>query len=310
MGSEIDIEWFDVKEYLDSRGIYYDESGKNVQEGWIGVNCLWCEDESNHLGIDLENKGINCWRCPVKGTIIKLIMKVERCSFASSLRIVRKFSHISALTDRRSQGPEQMPNAQKQLELPRLSENQLLQIHSDYLHSRNFDPQFIFDKYRLRCNGPVGNFNLRLIIPFYTRKRLVTYTTRDVTGKARIPYIHCSKVKSILHPKDTLYNIDTVEDTALVLEGVTDVWRMGDGAVATMGDKFTAKQVTLLKNLKRCFILYDTEDEAQENAERLAYNLSVTVPDVHVLGLGDGDPADISPDDAKSIRKEIFGRVY
>ncbi|KXH69796.1 MAG: hypothetical protein AM326_01615 [Candidatus Thorarchaeota archaeon SMTZ-45] len=310
MGSEVDIEYFDVKEYLDNRGIYYDESGKNVQDGWIGIRCLWCEDESNHLGIDLEKKGINCWRCPVKGTIIKLIMKVDRCSFAESLRVVRKFSHISALTDRRSHGPEQMPQAATHLELPSICENQLLQIHSDYLASRNFDPQYIFDKYKLRCNGPVGDFAMRLIIPFYERKRLVTYTTRDVTGKARIPYIHCSKVLSILHPKDTLYNIDTVEDTALVLEGVTDVWRMGDGAVATMGDKFTGKQVALLKNLKRCFILYDTEDEAQENAERLAFNLSVTVPDVHVLGLEEGDPADISPEDAKSIRREIFGRVY
>ena len=310
MGSEIDIDFFDVKEYLDNRGVGYDESGKNVQDGWIGVQCLWCDDESNHLGIDLERKGINCFRCPVKGTIIKLIMRVDNCSFAESLRVVKKFSHISALTDRRSLGPEQMPQSVTRLELDALAENELLKLHHDYLASRNFDPQYIFDKYQLRCNGPLGNFNLRLIIPFYERKRLVTFTTRDVTGKARIPYIHCAKLKSILHPKDTLYNIDTVEDTALVLEGVTDVWRMGDGAVATMGDKWTAKQLTLLKNLKRCFILYDTEDEAQENAERLAYNLSITVPDVHVLGLEEGDPADISPDDAKSIRKEIFGRVY
>jgi hypothetical protein len=101
-----------------------------------------------------------------------------------------------------------------------------------------------------------------------------------------------------------------VEDTALVLEGVTDVWRMGDGAVATMGDKWTSKQLHLLKNLKRCFILFDAEEEAQENADKLGHNLSITVPDVHVLGLEYGDPADISPDDAKSIRKEIFGRVY
>lgn len=310
MASDLDIEWFDVKEYLDSRGIDYDESGKNVQEGWLGIQCLWCEDDSNHLGIDLDSKGINCWRCPVKGTVIKLIMKVDHCSFAESLRVVKKFSHITALSDRRSSGTTQMPQAPERLELPSISENQLLKIHRDYLTSRNFDPDFIFTKYKLRCNGPVGDFALRLIIPFYNRNRLVTFTTRDVTGKARIPYIHCSKLKSILHPKQTLYNIDSVQDTALVLEGVFDVWRLGDGAVGTMGDKWTPQQLVLLKNLKRCFIMFDTEDEAQENAERLAYNLSITVPDVHVLGLEDGDPADISPEDAKLIRKEIFGKVY
>ena len=66
----------------------------------------------------------------------------------------------------------------------------------------------------------------------------------------------------------------------------------------------------MLKNLKRCFILFDTEEEAQENADQLGKNLSITVPDVHILGLEYGDPAEMSPDDAKSIRKEIFGRVY
>jgi DNA primase len=203
-----------------------------------------------------------------------------------------------------------MPQSAKRLELDSLAENQLFDIHREYLASRNFDPVYIFAKYKLRCNGPLGNFRLRLIIPFYERKRLVTYTTRDVTNKARIPYIHCSKEKSILNPKDTLYNIDTVEDTALILEGVTDVWRMGDATVATMGDKWTVKQMRLLRNLKRGFVLYDAEEEAQENARRLAKNLSITVPEVHVLELGIGDPADISPDDAKSIRKEIFGRVY
>ena len=308
--AEVDIEFFDVKEYLDSRGIPYDEAGKNVQENWLGMQCLWCEDDSNHLGIDLNSKGINCWRCPLKGTIIKLIMKIDSCSFASSLRIVRKFSHISTLADSRSQGPEQLTAAPSRVELPSLSENKLLQLHSNYLLKRDFDPYFIFKKYKLRSNGPLGNFNLRLIIPFYERKRLVTYTTRDVTDKAKTPYVHCSKSESILNPKQTLYNIDTVEDTALIVEGVTDVWRMGDGAVATMGDKWTPKQLRLLKHLKRCFILYDTEEEAQENAEKLGYNLSITVPDVHVLGLEYGDPADISPDDVRSIRKEIFGRVY
>lgn len=310
MVSEIDIEYFDVREYLDSRNIPYDEAGKNVQEGWIAINCLWCDDPSNHLGIDLRSKGINCWRCPVKGTVIKLIMKIDGCSFPASLATLKKFSHISALTDRRSHGLEQMPPSPAKLELPSMSENRLLQLHRDYLASRNFDPDYIFTKYRLTCNGPAGNFRLRLIIPFYQKGRLITYTSRDVTGRAKIPYIHCAKEKSILHPKDTLYNLDTIKDTAIVVEGVTDVWRLGDGTVATMGDKWTAKQMHLLKNLKRCFILFDTEDEAQENAERLAYNLSITVPDVHVIGLESGDPADISPDDANAIRMEIFGRIY
>jgi DNA primase len=310
MGSEIDIEFFDVKEFLDARGIISDPSGKNVQEGWLGIECLWCDDPSNHLGINLDTKGINCWRCPVKGTIIKLIMKIDSCSFSSALRTVRQFSHISALTDRRSQGPEQLTEAPDKVEIPSLAENRLLELHRNYLLSRNFIPDRIFEKYNLWCNGPLGDFRLRLIIPFFEKNRVVTYTSRDVTNKARIPYIHCSKEESILHPKDTLYNIETVDDTAIVVEGVTDVWRIGDGSVATMGHKWTSNQLVLLKHLKRCFILFDTEEEAQKNAKMLSYNLSIVVPDVNLLELREGDPADMSPDDAKSFRQEIFGRIY
>ena len=316
--TEVDIasllEWFDVKEYLDARGVFHnDEPGKNIQEGWIAINCLWCDDPSTHLGIDLNNKGINCWRCPTKGTVIKLIMKIDRCSFDSALLQLEKFSHISASIKTRSSRPEQMPEVPIKVELPPLSQNELLQIHHDYLLSRNFDPFRIFKKYRLNCMGPVGEFIFRLIIPFYEKGRLVTYTTRDVTNKSKIPYIHCDKKSSILHPKDTLYNIDTVEDTAVVVEGVTDVWRMGDGVIATMGDKWTAIQARLLakrRGVKRCFILYDTEEEAQENAKRLAFYLSTSIQDVNLLELNQGDPGALSPDDAKSIRKEIFGRIY
>jgi len=310
MASEIDMDFFDVEQYLDARGVFYDPGGKNVKDGWIGIQCLWCDDHSNHLGIDLENKGINCWRCPAKGTIIKLIMKIDRCSFSSALSVVQQYSHISTSVIKRSFGPERITEAATHVELPSMSENELLQLHRSYLESRHFDPDYIFNKYKLQSNGPVGDYRLRLIIPFYQKNRLVTFTTRDVTNQASIPYVHCSISNSIYHPKVTLYNIDAMGDTAVVVEGVTDVWNCGDGFVATMGDKWTVQQMALLKNLKRCFILYDTEEEAQENAVKLGQNLSITVPDVNVLELESGDPGDLPPDDVKSIRKEIFGRVY
>jgi hypothetical protein len=122
--------------------------------------------------------------------------------------------------------------------------------------------------------------------------------------------VHGAPDRVVLSPKDCLYNIDTVGDTALVVEGASDVWRLGDGAVGTFGHKFTKTQVYLLRNCRRVFVLFDTEVEAQEDARRLAYDLSGIVPDVHVFELDKGDPGDLSEDDVKALRSEIFGRKF
>jgi DNA primase len=307
---EVDLEWFDIEEYLDSRGIAYDLDGKNVQSGWIGMQCLWCDDHSNHLGIDLDTKGINCWRCPAKGTVIKLIMTIDRCSLPNALRTVEKFSYSRVYSDKKPTHISQMTARPVHVQLPVVAKNQLDDAHRKFLIRRKFDPDFIFQEYRLLSNGPIGDYALRLIIPFYQRRRLVTFTTRDITDKAKIPYVHCPKKLSIYHPKDTLYNLDKAEDEVIVVEGVTDVWRIGNGAVATCGDKWTAKQAKLLSKFKRVFVLFDTEEEAQQNALSLANDVSAFVNEVEVLEFGSTDPADLSEADVKHLRNSIFGKIY
>jgi hypothetical protein len=151
---------------------------------------------------------------------------------------------------------------------------------------------------------------MRIIVPIYIHRQLVSFTTRDVTGQANIPWVHGSPAHVTLSPKDCLYNIDTVQDTVIILEGASDVWRIGDGTVGTFGHKYTKKQIHLLQKVRRAFVLFDSEEEAQADAERLAYDLSSFVPDVHVYELDQGDPGDLSEDDVKAIRTEIFGRKF
>ena len=307
-----DLSTFEVKDYLNSRGIPFDTEGKNIssRENWIGISCVWCADHSNHLGINLDSKGISCWLCNQKGTVIKLVMRLDNCSMESALETISQFSS-------RKLRIEQLP-AQKQALSSDLNtiltesqvKNELFDLHRQFLISRDFDPDYIFGKYKLQCCGPVGRWNLRLIIPFYQNNRIVTLTTRDVTNKSDQPYVHLPIGESIIPVKNTLYNLETLDDTGIIVESVTDVWRIGDGCVATMGIKFTTAQVRLLLKLKRAFILYDAEDKAQDMAEKLAFMLSTTIPVVETVELESGDPADLSDDDAKQLRKDVFGRVY
>jgi hypothetical protein len=63
----------------------------------------------------------------------------------------------------------------------------------------------------------------------------------------------------------------------VIVEGITDVWRLGYGAVCTFGIKFTPQQVRLLGNaFTNRFVLYDqTEKQALRQGKKLAEQLSI-----------------------------------
>lgn len=64
-------------------------------------------------------------------------------------------------------------------------------------------------------------------------------------------------------------------DSCIVVEGVTDVWRLGPGAVATFGIKFRPAQVAMLaRHFKTIHVLFDPEPAAQAQARKLATDIS------------------------------------
>ncbi|RLC29188.1 hypothetical protein DRH13_06085 [Candidatus Woesebacteria bacterium] len=300
--------FFNIQSYLDNRGVPYKDSGDNVSSGWLGIECPFCPDgdHEKHLGVNLTSKVISCWRCGITGTVLKLVRRLEHGSISE---VIRRFTdgelpsfHIEEPSNLTVVNPELLEH----------SEDELDSLHRNWLESRKFDPEFIFEKYKLKCFGPIGRYKLRLFVPFYRNNYLITFTTRDVTNLAKIPYVHCDKKDSVVDPKRYLYNIDTVKDTALVVEGPTDVWRIGDGTVATMGIQHIVEQLYLLKikQVRRLFLMYDFEKFAQDSAEKLAYAASTFIPEVEIYELSEGDPADLTEQDVKSLRREIFGKVY
>ena len=311
MPNDIDITSFDIEAWLNANGIPFSTDGKNVQSGWVAINCPFCDDHSNHMGINPDTGGVNCWRCPAKGTVIMVVSKLKGISSHSAISELKKFTHRELSNRERTFNPDRMAEDNQQVKINFETSKSSDKYHIEYLRGRGFDPDYLTQHYKLQFTGPLENdYRMRVIVPIYMHRRLVSFTTRDITGRAHIPWLHGKPEHVILSPKECLYNIDSVDDTALVLEGASDVWRMGDGAVATFGDKYTPEQVRLLRNVKRAFVLFDTEEAAQENASKLAYDLSAFVSDVHIYELDQGDPGELTDDDVKSIRIEIFGRNY
>lgn len=297
----LDLTLFDVKSYLDSINVSYKTSGKNVTAGWIQLNCPYCPDPSFHLGVSERNL-FNCWRCGTKGDIFKLVMDLQGISYYTAIDRLAKYY----LSDAK----ELRVDIQKRYDPNVLPEKEIIkdfpQPYLEYLQSRGFD-QSIIDKYHLLPCGNLGKYKFRTIVPVIEDGKIVNFTAMAMMGQS-IRYIHCPNEQAIIPMKECIYNIDSVKDSAVIMEGVTDVWKFGDGGVATFGIEYTSQQINVLakKKLVRAFVMFDAEELAQRKANKLAAQLSSFVKDVEVLELKDGDPGSLSQDEIKKIKSDIF----
>jgi len=299
------IERFDIRAWLEDRGIRYSREGKNVSSGWIGIKCPWCGDSSNHLGLNLKGKFINCWRCGKKGDITILIRELEQCSFSRAKAVIEEFQDRSFIELRRD---IQKRHATGEI-LPKEATKKFPELHLDYLWSRNFDPEIVIPKYGLLACDNMGKYKFRIIAPVFQDGKIVNFTGRDVTGEAKNKYRHCPNEEAIIPMKQCLYNLDTVHDAVLIVEGPTDVWRMGDGCVATMGIEWTQTQINLLmgRGIKRAYFLFDAEEHAQKQAKKMGLQLSMFIPEVRALEIPQGDPGDLETQTVQEVRRRVFG---
>ncbi len=120
-------------------------------------------------------------------------------------------------------------------------------------------------------------------------------------------------IEEVLIPVNhTIYNVDTTQHTILVVEGLTDVWNIGDGAVGLYTKHATRQQLKILSEFDRVFIMLDPDAlettvlNTLSPAEQLATDLA-GFTETEIIELDHGDPGDMEPDDVKHLRREIFG---
>jgi 5S rRNA maturation endonuclease (ribonuclease M5) len=299
------IDTFDVIAYLDEHHIPYSLSGKNTTSGWVEVKCPWCHDPSMHLGINLTTRLINCWVCGAKGSIKRLIQEWEGTSYIR--KIIDQYQDKTYESLKRDILIRHERNGTHTV-IPQECNDMFPLTYTDYLRKRNFDPNYIIKKYRLKAFPNHGQFKFRIFIPVYIDNVLVNFTAMDTSGiKDRQKYIHCKNENAIIPMKECVYNIDSVRDIAIICEGVADVWRVGDGAVATFGVNYSMSQVNLLikKRIQKAYVLYDSDEAGKKKGQQLASDLSVFIP-TEIIELEQGDPGDMSEEEVKKLRREVF----
>ena len=276
----------------------FTESDNN---GWRSTKCCYCSDTSQHLGINVSSGAVKCWRCG-KHYSLETLHKLSYRSKSEIIEILKRY---------REDAPR-IPKLQKSSYKP-LSfkySPDLKPIDKAFLRQRNFSPRIIQDHYDIRASSHMGNMHHRLIIPVYFNNQLVAYQGRDVTGKAKMRYLSSdADVVGGIDIKRTLYSYDkaSIYDRVLVVEGPTDVWRLGSGAVSTYGSQFSADQIVLIARFTTRFIMYDNEPEAQEMAQILCDELSVFNGHTERITWEDAykDGGELPDEDSEYIMKEL-----
>jgi DNA primase len=182
--------------------------------------------------------------------------------------------------------------------------------HRYYLLKRDFNPESLAEQWGLRGIGPKGGrWAWRIFIPIYNRSGAeVSYTSRAIGSRANPRYLTLENEDSLENPRSLLYGEQKAIDRIIVVEGPSDVWRLGNGAVATMGTSWTAEQATKIARFKWRFILFDNERPAQHAAQKLAAEVAAAPGTTEIVtGLGT-DPGDLTSDEVLKLRRELgFG---
>lgn len=295
----------DIIKFFEDYEIPYWTKGKNISKGWVGINCVFCDDPSNHLGYNVEEDyGFQCWKCG-KHFVDETIAELIGVNITQAKQIVKKYEGDSVPVDKKvtcNIKKHKMPTGAGSLTKP----------HKMYLNNRGFDPDYLEEVWKLLGTGPISRLDntdmkLRIIAPIFWDGRQVSWQSRDITNKATIPYLACPEEREIVHHKNIVYGLQEYwTDTGIGVEGIFDAWRVGTNAVATFGIGFTNRQVRIIaRNFKRFFTMFDPEEKAQEKAKQLGKELEFRGVEWHNITL-ENDPGDTDQEEMNYIVKQIL----
>jgi hypothetical protein len=294
------------KFYEDHRIDYYDGEyqHKHCRPGWIQKECPFCSGNPGlHLGYNEISGYFKCWRCGYH-SIDEVIRTLIGVSWSHAKELKRGYGG-RAHRQKPIFGPKYKDI---QVALPE-GTGPMKKAHKEYLRQREFNPAILEDIWDVLGTGKTGKYKNRIIAPIYHKGELVSYQGRDITGKSDIRYKACEKENEKILHQEVLYGYDLTDKTSVVVvEGITDAWRLGPGAAGTFGLGVSAGQLKLLSEFKNIFVLRDfTDPQALVEAESLVAELSILGKHAEMIWIEKGtDPADLTQQEADWLMRELL----
>jgi hypothetical protein len=247
-----------------------------------------------HLGLNPTSN--SCWAHGKGHSVWELVSEFTNLQNKDVEKILRKYSNNSIYE---SSTKKKVSNVST-ITYPK---QELSRNHINYLIKRGFSTTELVYKYQISSHPCFGMFGGRIIIPVYENRQLVSLTARSLNSEPK--YLNLKDEKSIMPIRDCLYGYDFCnQDFVLVLEGVTDVWRMGDNSCGLFGKTMsTAQKHKLIKKFRFIFILLDPD--AVASSKKIADQLRPYRRVFNLLVDG-SDPGDYTWEEAQKVWKLIM----
>jgi len=293
---------FNFSRLASDKGIPFVESGHHhAHEGWGQTHCPFCADGTYgyHLGFNLATGYFSCWRCGGKST-----WKVLRTLFPHE--------NVNKLLEEYSDGQRQRNKAQtktrsRSAKKPLKMRKGLYKEHKKYLTDRNFNPEKLESEWELSSTKSLsGEWRWRIITPLKNMEsEIVGYTGRAIGLLTKPKWKTSSNEELTDDPKKLIYGIEKINDRVLIVEGPSDVWRMGPGTVGLLGIDWSVEQAHILRRIPHRYIMFDSEPVAQARARQLARWLSPFPGDTEIITGIKKDPGSISDECAYNIMRDL-----
>lgn len=286
------------KEILSEYNIPIGSSGHyHVREGWIQFDCPYCSRDSEgwYMGYSIEGNFVNCWRCG-SHPLINTVMEITKLSYKQVKKLLDNLEghHFEK---KKPLGKLVMPTGIKKLH----------SAHKYYLHDRGFNWKEIERVWKIWGIGIASRLSWCIWIPIHYHGEIVSWTTRSISSNPKVTrYVSASLNEEAIFHKELLYGEDFARHAVIVVEGIFDAWRIGQGAVATFGSGYSQEQLERIAKYPTRAICFDNELEAQKRARRLSNDLSVFSGDTYNVVLDKKDAADESRANIKRLRREVL----
>lgn len=288
-----------LADLLDHFRIPYRRAGQSphVTGDWYGLVCPWCDFGKGNFGLGIKpgRRFASCWVCGSHS----LAEVIQKYTDAPWKEILGKLDNLSYL-------PIAAPRPQGTLKLPK-GVGPLQPVHRKYLRGRKYDPDHIEQFWHVGGIGLASRLAWRLFIPIELEGKTVSWTTRAVGDVPHSQRYRTAKPEEEAIPaKSLLYGGDHVRHAVIVTEGPTSAWRLGPGAVATLGVGYTLAQLELLSRFPIRAICFDHELKAQKRAQQLCNDLAVFDGETYIVNLDSADPGTASRKEVRVLRRTIF----
>lgn len=248
------------------------------------------------MGCHLEKGYVVCWACGPQN-------RVETLSILTGLPPAKCYSLLGGLDFEQAR---HLPVRGK-LIIPEGLNGGLMRQHREYLRSRNIDPKVAetlwrADGFRGTASGGMA---WRIFIPIYLEGRCLSWTTRATSDGVKNRYMSAPTQSECVAAKSLLYGEDYVGNSMLILEGPLDVWRVGPGAVATLGVGVSRAQVSRIAKCPRRVVCMDNTPDGRRKARELCAALEGFPGETLDVQLDAKDPGEASERELEKLRRLI-----